>query len=99
METKTLKDEKIKNMNLEELEKAKNQLISELELIDEIESLSKNLKAERKMLEQMRDKLDYNTLTDDERELMLNDLFGRSMVIMRMVNELTQKKQEFEKIK
>ena len=99
METKTLKDEKIKNMKLEELEKAKNQLISELELIDEIESLSKNLKAERKMLEQMRDKLDYNTLTDDERELMLNDLFGRSMVIMRMVNELTQKKQEFEKIK
>ena len=91
MKTKTPLDKDIKDMTLEELRNAKNKLISELELIDEIESLNKSLKIEVKILEQMREKLKSPSLTSDELGEMENNTFGQSMVIARLINELNQK--------
>ena len=97
MKIKTPLDKDIKDMTLEELRNAKNKLISELELIDEIESLNKSLKIEVKILEQMREKLKSPSLTSDELGEMENNTVGQSMVIARLINELNQKKQEFDK--
>lgn len=89
----------LEKLSLEELEKMKNELITELNLIDDIEQLEKNIRTEILLLEKKQDLLENNILTDEEVETLRNDFLAQQKVTQRIISELKEKKQQFEKIK